>query len=66
MTIIASCGHEVEDISHLWDCTVAAYTREGKRALEYTSLCKECYDWREREGSVLHDEGEENKWMNGK
>ena len=64
--IIASCGHEVEHISHLRDCTVAAYTREGNRALEYTSLCKECYDWHEREGLVLHDEGEENKWVNGK
>lgn len=64
--IIASCGHKVEDISHLRDCTVAAYTREGKRALEYTSLCKECYDWRQSEGLVLHDEGEENKWVNGK
>ena len=63
--IIASCGHKVEDISDLRDCTVAAYTREGNRALEYTSLCKECYDWHQSEGSVLHDEGEENKWVNG-
>ena len=63
--IIASCGHKVEDISHLRDCTVAAYTRQGKRALEYTSLCKECYDWHEREGSVFHSEDEENKWLVG-
>lgn len=41
-------------------------SRENNRALEYTSLCKECYDWHEHEGLVLHDEGEENKWINGK
>ena len=64
--LIASCGHKVEDTSDLLHCTVAGYTREGDRALEYTSLCKECYDWHRHEGLILHDEGEENKWSNGK
>ena len=61
--IIASCGHEVEHISHLWNCTIMAYSRENNRALEYTSLCKECYDLHENEGLVLHNEGEENEYL---
>ena len=64
--IIASCGHNVEHISHLWNCTVKSYTPAGKRALEYTALCKKCYDSYEEDGEVLYDEGEENKWINGK
>lgn len=64
--ITASCGHTVEHISHLWNCTIATYNKEYIRALEYTSLCKECYEWHETEGVVLYDENQENEWMYGK
>lgn len=63
MTIIASCGHEVEHLSHLWNYSVGDYDRDGSRAVSYMSLCKECYDEHEKDGLILHDEGEENKWL---
>ena len=56
----------VKHISHLWDCTVATYNKENERALEYTSLCKECYEWHETEGLILYDEDQENEWIHGK
>lgn len=66
MTIIASCGHEVESPYHTWDRAVAGYNRDGNRAVLYMSLCKPCYDKYEQDGMILHDEGEENKWLGGK
>ena len=65
MTIIATCGHDVEHISHLWDCTLAEYDRKNKRCLSYVSYCKECYDQAVLDGIVLFDQGEENKWLGG-
>lgn len=66
MTIIASCGHEVEHLSHLWNYSVAGYSRDCSRAVHYMALCKQCYDEYEKDGMILHDEGEENKWLGGK
>lgn len=64
--IIATCGHEVEHISHLWYCTIAEYNRKNERCLSYVCYCKKCYDEAEEDGMVLFDEGEENKWLGGK
>jgi hypothetical protein len=64
--IFASCGHKVEHISHLWDCTVKPFGRDGAPALEYTSLCKECYDWHVKEELVLFNEAEEDEYILGK
>lgn len=64
--IEGSCGHTVEHMSHLWDCTLAEYNRKHERCLSYVSYCKECYDRAVKDGIVLFDEGEENKWLGGK
>lgn len=64
--IIASCGHEVESPYHTWDRSVAGYSKDNSRAVHYMALCKQCYDEYEKEGLILHDEGEENKWLGGK
>lgn len=64
--ITATCGHKVEHISHLWECTLAGYTVKGDRCLEYVSYCKQCYDEAVKDGIVLFDEGEENKWLGDK
>lgn len=64
--IVASCGHEVEHISHLCECIIGDYDEENQRCVYYTSVCKDCYDKYEKGGMVLHDEGEENKWLGGR
>lgn len=61
--IIATCGHSVDHISHLCDCTIAEYDRKNQRCISYCSYCKQCYDYYQSQGLVLHDEGEENKWL---
>jgi len=64
--IQGSCGHEVEHISDLWKCTIGDYDEHNQRCIYYGTACKECYDKYEKDGIILHDEGEENKWMDGK
>ena len=63
MTIRATCGHEVEHISHLWDYSVKEYTAEGNHAISYRALCKDCFDYLAQEGQILHNEDEENEWL---
>ena len=64
--IQGSCGHTVEHISHLWYCTLGEYNRKNERSLAYVAYCKQCYDQAIKDGIVLFDEGEENKWLGGK
>ena len=66
MTIILSCGHKVEDFDDEIHGAVADYARDNTRAISYMALCKQCYDEYEKDGMILHDEGEENKWLYGK
>jgi hypothetical protein len=61
--IIASCGHKVESLDDLVNCSLAAHSRSGHRCIEYVSVCEGCFDWYKREGVVLFDAGEENKWL---
>jgi hypothetical protein len=52
-------------MSQLWDCTIGDYSEHNQRCLYYVTVCKECYDEYEKDGMVLHDAGEEIKWMAG-
>ena len=63
--ITTTCGHTVEHITDLWECALAEYNREHKRCIAYVSYCKECYDNAHKQGIILYNQGEENKWING-
>jgi hypothetical protein len=63
--IIATCGHSVDDIDDLVNCSLTDYTHEGDRAIAYVLYCKMCYTKAHKDGYVLYDEGEENKWLKG-
>ena len=65
--IIATCGHTLtEDEDQGINCSLGGYTREGNRCIEYVCYCTECYNEAVKDGIVLFDEGEENKWVGGK
>ena len=63
--ITATCGHQLQSFDDLVNCSLTDYTREGTRAVAYVSYCKQCYKQACKEGYVLFDEGEENKWLGG-
>jgi len=65
--IIATCGHTLtEDEDQGINCSLMGYTRENTRCIEYVTYCTGCYLRAVKDGSVLFDEGEENKWLGGK
>ena len=65
MTVIATCGHAVKDLDDLVDLSLASYARDGGRAVSFVSYCSECAELARRDGEVLYDQGEENKWLGG-
>jgi hypothetical protein len=62
--IIATCGHALTQEEDMGiNCSIKAYTRENTRCIEYVCYCTDCYNHAVKDGYVLFDEGEENKWM---
>lgn len=64
MTVIACCGHGIVNFP---DGNFVFWMKEfseGKNAISLMSSCKECYDFYEKEGDVLHDQKEVNLWLN--
>jgi len=42
---------------------IGDYDEHNQRCVYYVTVCEDCYDNYEKDGIVLHDEGEENKWL---
>lgn len=63
MTVVATCGHEVDEVDDLIDAALQGYTREDQRCIDYVTLCRECYTMYKTDGIVLFGAGEENKWL---
>ena len=66
MGIIASCGHRVDELDDLVNCSTKAWeiTEEGwVKAIHYQSLCKECYREFQIENAVLYTEESEANWL---
>lgn len=66
MTVIAACGHEIED----WpDGEFLFYMKEyhrGNRAVVYMNSCEECYKFFDAERVILKTEQERKDWLDGK
>lgn len=64
--IVCTCGHRVKVINDTVNCALARYDRMNERCVVYGTYCKPCYEQFKKDGEVLFNEGEENKWMRGK
>ena len=65
--IVATCGHTLTEEEDLGiNCTLMGYTRENTRCIDYVSYCTECYLRAVKDGLVLFNKDEENKWLGGK
>ena len=55
--IIASCGHELTDEEDFgFSIHTEGLDRENNRCLNYSTVCKKCYDWYKKAGTVLSEE----------
>lgn len=69
MSIIASCGHSVED----FDDTKAIATKEWTineegwtKAVGYKTVCQTCYEEYKKTDAILESEAEEFDWLTKK
>lgn len=66
MSIIASCGHKVEDFDQTRNVSIKAWeiSEDGwTKALHYKTVCEACYKEYEEEGYILANEDEEINWL---
>ena len=64
MTTIFTCGHRAkneDDEGHA--IATKAYTRENNRAVDYRTVCNNCYHVYEMEELVLFGEADVAKWL---
>ena len=65
MTTIFTCGHKANDDENGWTISTKAYTRENNRAVDYRTVCNNCYQVYEIEDLILFGEAAEEKWLTG-
>jgi len=66
MTTIFTCGHKAkneDDGGHA--ISTIAYTRENNRAVDYRTVCDNCYRIYEEEDMILFGEAAIEKWLEG-
>jgi hypothetical protein len=65
MTVIFTCGHKAKNDEDGWTISTKAYTRENNRAVDYRTVCNNCYVVYEMEELVLFGEADVAKWLDG-
>ena len=61
----ASCGHTIEYGTQR-TVAIKSLTREWNNSIDYKSVCPICFSRYEAEGSILHTDGDERRWLNEK
>ena len=65
MSVIFTCGHEARNDEGGRTISTKAYTRENNRAVDFRTVCNNCYQVYEEENLILFGEAAEEKWLNG-
>jgi hypothetical protein len=63
MTIICTCGHEVEDFKDTQNLVLADFNDVGEKCLSSVVYCNECANNAIEEGYVLNGKKEEDAWL---
>lgn len=66
MSIIATCGHKVEDIEETHNISTKEWEidHEGwHKAIAYKTVCKTCYEEYKKNNAILETEAEETDWL---
>jgi rRNA maturation endonuclease Nob1 len=69
MSIIATCGHTVQEIEDTLDIATKEWTinEDGwQKAIGYKTVCKTCYQEYKKNGALIDSEAEEFDWLHNK
>ena len=64
MSVIFTCGHKAKNDEDGVTISTKAYTRENNRAIDYRTVCSNCYQVYEMEDLILLNEADEARWLN--
>lgn len=63
MTIICTCGCEVDDFEHARNVIHKIYVRDNSRAIAYSVYCGPCEDKLRQQGMLFGTEEEAIAWL---
>jgi hypothetical protein len=64
MSLIFTCGHKGTPDDNGFTISSKAFTRENNKAVDYRTVCRQCYNFYEAEDLILFGEAAEEKWLN--
>ena len=65
--IFGTCSHEIPldwFESGKGEIKIKDHNREGQKVIAYCVVCETCLVFYHKNGLILHNEDEENKWLN--
>lgn len=64
MTVIFTCGHMAREDEDGHTISTKAYSRENNRAIDFRTVCNNCYYVYDNEDLILLNEADETRWLN--
>ena len=64
MTVIFTCGHKAKEDENGHTISTKSYSRENNRAIDYRTVCNNCYHVYDNEDLILLNEADEARWLN--
>ena len=61
--IVLTCGHEVQDFAHAFDIIHKATSREGGKAIAYSTACGACEDHYRQAGHLFDSQEDADAWL---
>ena len=65
MSVIFTCGHMAREDENGHTISTKTYTRENNRAIDYRTVCDNCYRIYDDEELILLGEADAAKWLDG-
>ena len=63
MSVIFTCGHEATDVEEGYTISIKTYSRENSKAVDYRTVCGNCYHVYELEDMILYGEKDMMEWL---
>ena len=64
MSVIFTCGHMAREDENGHTISTKSYSRENNRAIDYRTVCNNCYHVYDNEDLILLNEADEARWLN--
>ena len=63
MSIVLSCGHQVDDFNHTYTIMTKSTSREGSKAISHQIVCGACEDQYRQRGEIFDNTELAMEWL---